>query len=171
MPATYSASGQYKHTRYLRGICVNCNNPRDSVKYLCATCRQATAKYKKRLREKRKENGMCANCGATPEVFEGVPICLICWFKRISIAITGSRKYANPLHVLWNNQRGLCAYSDIPLVPGRNASIDHKIPKSLGGSNDVSNLQWVTKNINRLKGKLTHAEFVALCHHIAVKYV
>lgn len=65
----------------------------------------------------------------------------------------------------WYNQRGRCAYTGKRL--GRDAQVDHKIPVSRGGTNDASNLHWVTPAANFVKRDKTHDEFVALCVDIA----
>jgi len=65
----------------------------------------------------------------------------------------------------WYNQRGRCAYTGKRL--DRNAQVDHKTPTSRGGSNDASNLHWVTADANWVKGTMTHSEFIAICSDIA----
>lgn len=58
-----------------------------------------------------------------------------------------------------------CAYTGRELVLGMNASIDHKLPRSLypGLLNDVSNLEWVDLEVNRAKRTMTRDQFIALC--------
>jgi 5-methylcytosine-specific restriction endonuclease McrA len=65
----------------------------------------------------------------------------------------------------WYNQRGRCAYTGKKL--GRDAQVDHKIPLSRGGTNDASNLHWVTADANQVKRTMTHDEFIAICSDIA----
>jgi len=65
----------------------------------------------------------------------------------------------------WYNQRGRCAYTGKRL--DRNAQVDHKTPISRGGSNDASNLHWVTADANAVKHTRTHEEFIAICTDIA----
>jgi len=65
----------------------------------------------------------------------------------------------------WYNQRGRCAYTGVKL--DRTAQVDHKTPVSRGGTNDASNLHWVTPDANRVKRDKTHAEFIAICSDIA----
>lgn len=68
----------------------------------------------------------------------------------------------------WYNQRGRCAYTGQKL--GRDAQVDHKTPTSRGGTNDPSNLHWVTPAANACKGSMTHDEFIAIATDI-VAYV
>ena len=59
-------------------------------------------------------------------------------------------------------QGHLCALSGIRLDID-NAELDHKIPVARGGTNDLSNLQWIHKEINRAKGTMTNDEFIEVC--------
>lgn len=70
------------------------------------------------------------------------------------------------LSLAWYNQRGRCAYTGKRL-DRRTAQVDHKTPVSRGGTNDASNLQWVTADANWVKRDRTHEEFIALCSDIA----
>ena len=38
--------------------------------------------------------------------------------------------------------------------------VDHKIPKILGGSHDIANLQWLCAECNRMKGGRTDEQFL-----------
>ena len=59
-----------------------------------------------------------------------------------------------------------CALSGVRLEP-RNAEVDHKIPLARGGTNDLSNLQWLDRNVNRAKGAMDNEEFIAMCKQVA----
>lgn len=65
------------------------------------------------------------------------------------------------LFALWKRQRGLCALTGRKM--GRDAQIDHILPKARGGTDEVANLQWVCAEANLAKRNLTDAEFHALC--------
>jgi 5-methylcytosine-specific restriction endonuclease McrA len=46
-------------------------------------------------------------------------------------------------------------------VPGLEPTVDHKIPRSRGGDNQVANLVWACITCNQLKGTQTAEEFLA----------
>lgn len=54
-----------------------------------------------------------------------------------------------------------CPYCDKPVEPLL-WSIDHKLPKNRGGTNELSNLYLVCIKCNKVKGDLTDGEFKEL---------
>jgi 5-methylcytosine-specific restriction endonuclease McrA len=71
---------------------------------------------------------------------------------------------ARDLASLWKRQRGLCAYTGRKL--DRSAQLDHIIPKALGGTDELNNLQWVSPEVNYAKRDLTHEQFIELCEAV-----
>ncbi len=63
----------------------------------------------------------------------------------------------------FDKQGGRCIYTGVNLIMGDNATLDHKVPKSRGGSDSIENIQWVTRTINQMKTDMTHEEFVQMC--------
>lgn len=59
-----------------------------------------------------------------------------------------------------------CALTGSVLTP-EDAELDHKIPLSKGGTNQLGNLQWIAKEVNKAKGRMTNEEFVAMCKQVA----
>jgi 5-methylcytosine-specific restriction endonuclease McrA len=59
-----------------------------------------------------------------------------------------------------------CALTGKILTP-EDAELDHKIPLSKGGTNQLGNLQWIAKEINKAKGSMTNEEFIAMCKRVA----
>jgi len=59
-----------------------------------------------------------------------------------------------------------CALTGIEITPKR-SSLDHKDPRSLGGDDDVNNLQIVLPMINRAKTNMNERQFVSMCHAVA----
>ena len=61
-----------------------------------------------------------------------------------------------------------CIYCKKP-IKWQELSIDHKIPKSRGGSNDSDNLCWVDLSCNMMKGNLLDTEFIGLLQFLEDK--
>lgn len=59
-----------------------------------------------------------------------------------------------------------CALSGVTLKPDE-ASLDHITPRAVGGTNEASNLQWLHKDVNQAKGKMSNEEFIAMCRRVA----
>ena len=55
----------------------------------------------------------------------------------------------------------MCPYTNKKLTLGDGTSIDHKVPKSRGGSLEISNLHWVCTEVNFMKRDMLHEEFLA----------
>ena len=72
---------------------------------------------------------------------------------------------AGALMGLLKKQEFRCALSGVPLTP-QTAVIDHIIPVSSGGGNELSNLQWLHKDVNRAKSVLTQDEFMRICRQV-----
>jgi hypothetical protein len=118
-------------------------------------------------RNRNKINGWCIQCGKNKKA-EIHQHCINCWFKTIALARTGSRKNWIIIKRILKKQKYKCIYTGIKLLPGINASLDHKIPTSKGGTNDSSNLQWVDLKINRMKNNCSHKEFIQIIYDILV---
>jgi len=71
------------------------------------------------------------------------------------------------LLALLDKQNRRCPYSGRLLLIGDNASIDHKIPLDRGGTNDLTNLQWVDYHVNIMKWYRTDEEFLADLYQIS----
>jgi 5-methylcytosine-specific restriction endonuclease McrA len=80
----------------------------------------------------------------------------------------GNRNRWRELDVLLKKQNSCCPYTGIELVMCENASLDHKFPASKGGSNEISNLQWVYLPINSMKLDHTEDEFLELVSKVAI---
>jgi hypothetical protein len=119
----------------------------------------------------RREAGLCRRCGAPCETDTEWSLCLKHWLQTLSGHNTGMGRYGwKMLKEIFEEQGRRCAYTGVPLIPGRNASVDHKTPKGRGGTDNRENLQWVCSLVNAVKRNLTHEEFVALCNCIAERF-
>ena len=58
-------------------------------------------------------------------------------------------------------QNNICPYCN-KIIPDLDFSIDHKLPKNRGGSNELINLHLVCIKCNKVKGDLTDEEFKQL---------
>lgn len=63
-------------------------------------------------------------------------------------------------------QKYRCALTGIALKP-EDAALDHCVPVSIGGEHVISNVQWVSAEVNTMKGQLTTERFVTLCRLVA----
>lgn len=72
---------------------------------------------------------------------------------------------AKELMKLLKSQDYRCALTGEKLTPNT-AELDHKIPKSKGGSDSIDNLQWIDREVNRMKGRLSDDEFIAICKRV-----
>jgi hypothetical protein len=157
-----------KNTRLKRlatGKCFSCGDMRDSTRINCPKCRQKQGQAAIKRRIVRHTNGLCVICGDVSVI--GARRCKKHWFQSIASSNLKTTRFASALEDLFLSQGGQCAYTNKKLTPGINASLDHKIPKSRGGTNELSNLQWIDEQINRMKNDMTHEEFIAFCIMIA----
>ena len=60
---------------------------------------------------------------------------------------------------IFNKTDGKCAYCGDPLEPFGNWEIDHVLPKSRGGGNEITNLSAACHSCNRIKGTKTANEW------------
>jgi hypothetical protein len=137
---------------------------------MCPKCRE---KYREYQHEKKKENllsGICTWCGKN-KILKGRICCETCILKASSLKYFRTASRWQELLNLFNNQKGVCPYTEIKLIIGRNASIDHIIPKSRGGQyGDIKNMQWVDDSVNFMKNNLLHNEFIYACSVIAKRF-
>jgi len=152
-------------------LCLYCRKPTNNNKVLCNACLKNSVQQSLQLRKRRKTNNLCRSCGKSADIVrENSKICNICWFKDIARGNTGFSKNWKLIKDLLEKQDYKCAYTGKNLIIGENASIDHIIPRSKGGSNEIQNLQWVDKDINEMKNDFTHDEFMNTIK-IIIKYL
>lgn len=118
----------------------------------------------KKFYANKKSMGLCAHC---PEKATIGTLCLKDWFKNVSSNHFGTRKFGDNLLELMEKQGWGCAYTGVRLVPGQNASLDHKIPITKKGILSLENVQWVSTVVNRMKSNMTDEEFIGMCRLIS----
>lgn len=69
----------------------------------------------------------------------------------------------------WDAQDGRCAITGRPL-DWDTIELDHIVPRSRGGSNDLSNLRLASRVGNTTKSDLLDDELVALCSDILARF-
>jgi hypothetical protein len=85
---------------------------------------------------------------------------------RYGAAKRGLAWDVTPEHLwsLWVKQGGACVYTGLSLTHGETASID-RIDNTQGYIE--GNVQWVHRDINRMKSDFTEDRFLALCRLVA----
>ena len=151
--------------------CNNCGARLPDERYKnCVQCREkARERYGARgaeYRRSRRGTGFCVAC-SEPSIPGGGNYCRTHWLDN------GAKKYGftrEQYPALWEKlekQQFRCYYTGIELIPGVNASLDHKKPRSKGGDmNDLDNCVWCDRLINAFKNDLTDEEFVERCRQV-----
>lgn len=153
----------FRDNRKLTGICECCPLPARKGKLRCEQhAREACLLYARRI-EKSLRLGTCVDCRREPFVYGRR--CKPCWFASIAHG-NGGRKRGPEIQQLFEAQGGKCIYTGVALTPTINASLDHKIPRARGGTDDIHNLQWISLSVNHAKRALSETEFLALCESV-----
>jgi 5-methylcytosine-specific restriction endonuclease McrA len=146
----------------IRKLCIECTNPVEKNKSRCSQC--LARRQAKKL--ERIANGQCIDCSEIAVV--GNRFCQRCYLKAVSRDHLGTVTRWHELLDLFEKQKGQCALSGRSLILGVDADLDHINPRSRGGTNDLSNLQWVLANINGFKSNMFEDEFFILIEDIYV---
>ena len=148
--------------RKSQGVCVKCGKTAICGKTQCITCHASTGRARQIIINHRIENGICSKCGKH-SAFPSKKFCVKC------LVASQARLAKTTLKILlevFEEQKGQCPYTGRHLILGGDASVDHKLPRSKGGTNNKPNLQWVHYNVNVAKLNMTHDEFITFCREI-----
>lgn len=131
--------------RLAASVCVRCKAPTRHKH--CESCLAKQASNQRQLRADRAANGICSYCGKAAEVsgnakfkrpeLKQLAYCVLCYMKDYADRHMGSRRFGSQLQAIWHKQNGRCAYTDMPLVLGVSASLDHIIPSAKGGLDHI----------------------------------
>lgn len=66
-----------------------------------------------------------------------------------------AKKTASDKQILFDLQKGICPLCKLPLNSTTRSTIDHILPRSKGGGNDISNKQLTHSLCNNIKGDST----------------
>jgi hypothetical protein len=152
--------------RVAEGKCSSCTKRPIVTKTICQVCLDRLNAAAAKRKEERIARGECPLCETPPRPALVGQVCLDHWFFGAAGRATGSTKNTKAVAALWEAQGGRCALTGFPLTPSAAATLDHKIPKSRGGSRGLENIQWTAWEANRIKGAFTPEEFVALCRMV-----
>jgi 5-methylcytosine-specific restriction endonuclease McrA len=133
----------------------NCMRPAKFNRKLCEQCGSSILASSKRRQSKLRSEGRCIACSRPSTKLR----CEECSLKAALRRLTNADDSASLIQML-EEQENRCAYTGLPISLSKNASIDHKKPKSKGGTNDLENLHWVHSGVNRMKGTMDHEEFI-----------
>lgn len=153
------------YARRLGGKCLRCKGDAAPTRDLCVECRDKQRAEHRTTYRLRRELGACVLCGKKPPI-DKCTACLGCWFRRTARNTAGGYGATDMIRAIWEAQGGRCALTGEILVPGANASLDHILPRSQGGSNDAPNLRWVTVSANRAKSALSDEALAVMCERI-----
>lgn len=153
-------SARLKHVRYIsKGNCTQCRRPHEGEGICCPDC---LAKAQRRYLDR--DPNACLECRKSDLITS--LLCEFCWLKEVSRRFLKTRSKGSELKDLMVQQGYRCALSGVPIRFGLNASIDHILPKSLGGQDTLDNYRWVHTRVNQLRGNLTDAELYDLCYRV-----
>lgn len=155
------------------GLCSECGENPMGDYARCQDC-LARARSNRTAWKKRVPYGVCTTCQKNKCLLSlkdaklYMRHCQECYLKHAAAYQLGAVKYWRILLTKLEQQQWRCIYSGDTIVLGVNDSTDHIAPKSRRPdlAKDPSNIQWVTRTVNRLKDNLTHNEFLDLIHRI-----
>jgi hypothetical protein len=151
--------------------CIECTNTRKKLHLnrksqgLCRRCGKSSEKIhclkclddRKQISLRRKAEGLCCSCGKRKPVNNRVQ-CRVCSLKATARMTCGLSKFKE-LGLKLHDQSYRCVESGTRIHIGEDAALDHFIPKSKGGTNELDNLRWVHHWINSMKGTMSNADF------------
>ncbi len=156
--------------RIKAGVCVRCGiNKPTGTSQKCTACNDKQRKLNRDRRERLVASALCGSCGKEPHMEahadNSTPLCSMCFYKQGSRAYLGTAKRWKELR---DKMTEFCPYTGEPLVLGYNAELDHVLPRATHPelSNEITNLEWVSKIANRAKRDMTKVQFIALCKRI-----
>jgi len=158
---------RYRDGLKLMGLCLQCTKPVIPGKNFCVDCFAIKMVKWRDLVSHRKCNNLCMDCGVEGTITPGKKkLCFKCWAKGIAGRTLGNYNKWEDIKAILERQKYKCPYTGQVLIPGKNTSLDHIVPKSKGGSNDIDNLECVIKIVNTMKHNQSHEEFIKIMQDI-----
>lgn len=171
----YNTTKRNKHreNRLKNNLCLACGKPNNTEHTTCSLCTRKKREYMILLKEKRIKECLCVMCGKPATIITSMSkrkrentYCNKHYYEYMAKSTTGSAKNGPMLKELFEEQKGLCAYTKEKLILGVNASVDHFVPKVAGGGNEKENLKWVLWEVNKMKFKHSYEKFVSMCKEV-----
>jgi len=151
--------GKSGSSKITYGICV-CGNVKMSGKRRCAACSRSYQAFVQPSRDQRAREGKCPRCANGFLIPGGKgKKCETCYLKDTADRHLKDRSRWQELKALFES-RPFDPYTGIPLYLGKNTELDHIIPVSVGGTEDLENLQWLHEHVNQLKSNYPVDEFL-----------
>ncbi len=150
--------GSKARERFTKGLCrsIRCVNNRELGRLYCRKCLDDKKEYFKNRTLERRNAGLCVQCGYDATAGYN---CLTCWTAKYKLRYNKNIKTIELIELI-QKQNYECYYTKLKLFPGINASLDHKIPISRGGTNEISNFVWCDRLVNYAKHHMTDEEFM-----------
>lgn len=139
--------------------------------YCSKECRRVgMTKVVGRYRGKNKSRNLCTNC-SRQRLETSSYLCEAHWFMKIAKS-NGIKNGGPAVKKIIEDQSYTCPYTGKKLVPGLNASIDHKNPRSRfpDSWNRIENIEWVDIYVNSAKREMTKEEFINFCRTIVSRF-
>jgi len=153
------ATARWRDKNKEAGLCIKCGKPTSEGHTRCEDCLVShNAVY-----SQRKQRGVCLYCGKSSDYGH----CEICYLKKRATRHLGDASMWILLKKIFDDQQGICPYTGIELQIRANTELDHRIPRSKGGTDELSNLQWVYAPVNTMKWNMTEGEFLATVGKVA----
>lgn len=150
---------KWQKEQRVKGLCIECSNPATGLR--CDSCNKRRAEYRKKKKLEWKEKYLCNQCGK--ETIKGKNQCEKHYLMQVSTDRLGTSKYWKDLKMLIEKQGYKCSLTGDDISFEADIDLDHIIPTTRNGKNELSNVRWVTRQANRLKNNLTDSELIELC--------
>jgi len=164
MASNYLYKREFVKKQKEKGLCIECKNPvNNSIR--CDGCNKRRTERLKANYNKWKEEGMCCQCGK--ETVGNKNYCEKHYLMKVSHSRLGTQSYWKELKLLLEKQNFKCALTGDDISFEMNIELDHILPTYRGGSNELSNVQWVTRRANWFKRACTQEELKNICEKIS----
>jgi len=172
----YKKTKERDKKRFNEGKCNigTCKNQRLDNNKFCEIHRLKNIVKKTKRSLKLNNIGLCSACGKEPflNCFKNraikYKVCEKDYLKLKAIRGLNNINLWTDLLTKLKEQNYKCFYSGENIILGENDSIDHDFPVSRfpERANDITNIVWVSRDVNWMKDNHTHEEFMNLIEKI-----